>query len=98
MIVDSQDAYTFKTEILSEYRDLLSVKDLSKIFGVCMDTIYRELKACFKNSAFELTTERCHSERSEESKTLRCAQGDSACQQTLKHAKYIIYYIAYTYN
>ena len=42
MNVDSQE---IRPEILSEYRDLLSAKDLSKIFSVGMDTIYREIKA-----------------------------------------------------
>ena len=29
---------------LSEYRDLLSIKDLTKIFGVSKNTIYKEIK------------------------------------------------------
>ena len=34
-----------KLDLLDGYRDLLNVNDLSKIFGVSKNTIYKELKA-----------------------------------------------------
>jgi len=45
MSSDSHEDYVKRHGILSEYRDLLSASDLSKIFDCGMDTIYRELKA-----------------------------------------------------
>jgi len=45
MSTESQEDHVKKPGILSEYRDLLSASDLSKIFNVGMDTIYREIKA-----------------------------------------------------
>ena len=37
--------YTEKQNVLDDYNDLLSVKDLAKLFDVSKMTIYKEMKA-----------------------------------------------------
>ena len=39
-----QDDYVSNQYALSEYRDLLSVDDLSEIFGVSKNTIYKSIQ------------------------------------------------------
>ena len=77
---------TLRTQLQGSHTESLSGA-LSSV-SLSLDELRMERRACFKNSVFKLTTKRCHSERSEESKTLRCAQGDSACQHILKHAHF----------
>ena len=43
MSAESQEDHMKKPGILSEYRDLLTVSDLSKIFTVSIGTIYKEI-------------------------------------------------------
>ena len=40
----SQDDFGMTPTILGRYRDLLGVEDLSEIFGVSRQTIYKEMK------------------------------------------------------
>lgn len=44
MIVVSHDDYMIRPTSLDDYKDLLSVTDLSVIFEVSKQTIYKELK------------------------------------------------------
>ena len=46
MLMDalSHEVYMTRTAALAEYKDLLSVKDLSAIFGVSAQTIYKEIR------------------------------------------------------
>jgi len=44
MTILPQSDYTNSLPILTEYRDLLSVQDLSNIFQTSRQTIYKELK------------------------------------------------------
>ena len=43
MSAESHEDRVKKPEVLSEYRDLLSVRDLAKIFTVSIGTIYKEI-------------------------------------------------------
>jgi len=44
MSAESYEDHVKKPEMLSEYSDLLSVRDLSNIFVVSKNTIYNEIK------------------------------------------------------
>ena len=43
-----------KNNLLSEYKDLLTVEDLSKIFEVSKNTIYKEIRSCKFGSPIQI--------------------------------------------
>ena len=44
MAMSYPEVYAANPTLLGEYKDLLSTKDLSAIFGVSKQTVYRELR------------------------------------------------------